>query len=524
MDEQGPGPEQEVGEFLETLDRLGQRRDWKRSEGAQVQTLLRLSELREHMMLMPGGVWEQTIQRVGAAMEWSPARFKMLLALGDVKEIRRAIRYGNEVKREPPRLPEEKVYPTEGLLGSWLRYCEGGEVPLAYHFWSGVAMMAAACRRNVYIDRNTHYIYPNVYIVLVGKQGLRKGQAHDMVVDVIQRTNQVLAEEGNPEFRPEHRRIRVLAKTSSPAHFLEQMKAEDPANLAMGNPPGAMFEPPHYDTESTGILINGELSTLMGKNAVDGPLWIPMLTELYNCGDYVNGTITSGFRRLHNVALTCLFATAPDWMRSTISQDIKKGGFLRRTMFCFRETSGRVVSWPSTSDPIAAEALARDLAFFSGLNSGTEFTLTRAGRVFYDEWYFDNHATVGSTEAMESWYTTKDMHLLKLAMILGLSNGKMTAGVEELEKAMDIFSLEETYMPGCFGEISRHDDDVKKETILSTLSSNGSQMTMTEISQALSKTMGNSKIIRAYIKDLEMEQRVKITYEGPRRGMKIHLV
>ena len=52
---------------------------------------------------------------------------------------------------------------------------EEAEAPRSFFFWSALAAISAVVKNKVYLDRYFYKLYPNVYIFLVAKSGLRKG-------------------------------------------------------------------------------------------------------------------------------------------------------------------------------------------------------------------------------------------------------------------------------------------------------------------------------------------------------------
>ena len=52
---------------------------------------------------------------------------------------------------------------------------EESESPRDYYFWAGLAALSAVSANNIYLDRYFYKLWPNVYVILVGRSGLRKG-------------------------------------------------------------------------------------------------------------------------------------------------------------------------------------------------------------------------------------------------------------------------------------------------------------------------------------------------------------
>ena len=75
-------------------------------------------------------------------------------------------------------------------LGDWLtgylEYTKDTEPPKSFHTWIGLSMIAGALQRKVHTRYGHAVIYPNLYIILVGKSGgARKGTAMKIGKDIL---------------------------------------------------------------------------------------------------------------------------------------------------------------------------------------------------------------------------------------------------------------------------------------------------------------------------------------------------
>src|SRR4249920_3615830 len=62
---------------------------------------------------------------------------------------------------------------------TWLDYLmkvtQESESPRKYYYWSGMSAIAAVVRNQVFLDKCYYKLYPNIYVLLVGRKGIRKG-------------------------------------------------------------------------------------------------------------------------------------------------------------------------------------------------------------------------------------------------------------------------------------------------------------------------------------------------------------
>src|SRR4249920_2360303 len=61
------------------------------------------------------------------------------------------------------------------FIEALLIYTNASESPKKYYYWSGLSAIASVVKSNVYLDKFYYKLFPNIYVLLVGRSGLRKG-------------------------------------------------------------------------------------------------------------------------------------------------------------------------------------------------------------------------------------------------------------------------------------------------------------------------------------------------------------
>src|SRR5712671_4489052 len=49
------------------------------------------------------------------------------------------------------------------------------EAPSKFFYWSGMTALAATVKNNIWLDRHTYILYPNIYTFLIAASGMKKG-------------------------------------------------------------------------------------------------------------------------------------------------------------------------------------------------------------------------------------------------------------------------------------------------------------------------------------------------------------
>jgi len=80
-------------------------------------------------------------------------------------------------------------------LSDWLeyymKYTQRTEPPELYHLWSGLTAISSALRRKCYCNWGAlrGFVYPNLFVSLVGPPGGRKGTAMKIAKSIVQTLN-----------------------------------------------------------------------------------------------------------------------------------------------------------------------------------------------------------------------------------------------------------------------------------------------------------------------------------------------
>src|SRR6476469_10441112 len=60
-------------------------------------------------------------------------------------------------------------------LDEVMRATDEVESPKSFIKWAALSAIAAVVKNNVYLDKHYYKLYPNIYVMLIAKSGMRKG-------------------------------------------------------------------------------------------------------------------------------------------------------------------------------------------------------------------------------------------------------------------------------------------------------------------------------------------------------------
>lgn len=387
----------------------------------------------------------------------SAQRLSQLSTITTPREMRMALRSTGDIPEPRPRAADEAVYPTSGWISDYMDLHSHVEAPYAFHFWCAVAVLAACARRNFYVEWNMYPVYANHYIMLVqpsggGKSVATIGQSEKMV-------RLVNAElQGSHGSDIEFPGVTLHAGAGTPEGFCDRVAIQ----------PGR--------TESTGMIINDELITLFGDKQGSGDRWVSTLTNFYTKEEFEDSYRTQKTRTFRNVAITTLFGTTQDWLRKEFTAASLANGWMARLLYVERGETELVYPFPPPVDPVARRRLAREAAELC-LGDDQELGLTSDAHAWYDHWYREVYKPKGRTlePIMKSWHNRLRTHVVKLALVLALSERPRATQVTlaHLEHAAAILAVEEERLPHAFAGLTAPEQVDQLERFLTIVRAHG---------------------------------------------------
>lgn len=283
------------------------------------------------------------------------------------------------------------------------------EAPPAYFYWSALAAISAVLKNNVVLDKYRYKLHPNIYVMLIGGSGMRKGDPVGMAKKLVSAVDNT----------------RVIAGRGSIQGIISRL-----AN-AYTNKAGTIIK------DSTGFLVAGEFASFI----IQDPAALTILTDLYDShyheGEYAI-SLKSAPEKLNNICITMLAASNEIHFRDAVPKNAVGGGFIARTALVVADKVGKVNSLvnPPTQDFPLADLVSylKDVAKLQG-----NFTWSDRGKKLYDRWYQDFMAM--SSGRNDSTGTLNRIHdqVLKVAMLISVSN-KLDLVLEEndIQEALDV--------------------------------------------------------------------------------------
>lgn len=388
------------------------------------------------------------------------SRVESIFELPSLEDVRTAIQYPGP--REVERVEEgSELYPTTGWIGEYIHYTQGSEIPMAWHFWFGVALIGAALRRNMYIRMGTFRVDPCWYMMLIEETASAKSTAFGIALDVLRRAQEYVKAEGRFD------KETIIASPSGTVEaFLEKLATKEYGFVGKdGRMHGGW-------TESVAVLPVDELVTLLGKSNFNPGAWVQFLTGIweYRGETWVDSKVGAGDRKLYRPGISFWAGSTLSWLKLNVTAEMFDGGFLGRFIFIKRRGDQKEIYRPPDLDPIWANDLARYLAQLQMMNL-TEFKLTGPAHAYLEEWYHSNKVLQREWEGdkFQAYYRRKQSHLMRLVMCMAMADSRGTGTFADCELAVKILSAEEENMGWIFSDLGSHPNKVLCDYILQYL-------------------------------------------------------
>lgn len=334
-------------------------------------------------------------------------------------------------------------------LDAYLEYTENTESPTSYHTWCGLAAIAGALQRKVYLRWGIgQVIYPNLYVVLIGASGrTRKGVALGIAKDLLRQV-------GGVTIAPESssgKQSTILVMKRAGLDFVDPTDSKTKRHCSV-------------------TAFSEELSVFLGQGDI---AYLSSLTDWYDSkDDWEYETVGRGKDSIKGVCLNLVGGTAPDWIQSMIPHEAVGGGFTSRIIFIVEEAKRKIVpEHTMTVREIELQGmLVRDLERINNLKG--EVIMTREAKQLYVDWY------TRETEKAEAGHPAVDdprfsgynerraTHLRKLLLVCSAARGDdLLIQPDDFNRAIRLLESAEKNMYKTFGGFGKSKTSDATETI-----------------------------------------------------------
>ncbi len=371
-------------------------------------------------------------------------------------------------------MPERRV---PHWINGYMTYTEDtNEASLLYLRWSAASAIAAALMRKCYVEWDGRK-YPNMYVVLVGPPGARKGTAMKPAIEMLQRIGIFLA----ANCATKEAVCRTLCKR------LDMVTVE-----GAGKP----------DFHSSLTIFSEELTVFLGYHNAE---LMTFLSNWYDCPEYWSyDTKHQGTDEVRGVFVNLIGATTPKLLASSIPQDTIGSGLASRMIFVYAANKHKTIIVPvkTEKEHRLEEDLTLDLGRIAAMAG--EFHPTEQWIERYSNWYTKQDKEPAFQHTFAEGYTARrQTHMFKLSMILSAARGSdMLLEGQDFQYALCMLEEVEAVMGNVFADFGRNKDVAVLHRMQHTI--------------AAANKISLSELLRFYYQDVDKRTLAEIltTLEG----------
>ena len=320
-------------------------------------------------------------------------------------------------------------------ITSYLQLTDNSEPAELYRKWAAVSIVASCMQRKCWVPwgKVRKPVFPNLYIVLVGPPGARKGEAMGQALHFL--------------YLPELN-IQMATDSTSRANLIRDFSQSFQQHLM---PDGMII--PH----SSMSVISPEFTVFLGRNNVQ---MLDDLTDWYDSekNPWIHKTLKSDAVKIIGPLLNILGATTPDMLKSSVPPEFISGGLAGRIIFLYapRKEKTVVTEFETAEEMELGQVLENDLMDI--ITMGGQWAISPKALAFYEEWY---ESYVEEDECQDprfaAYFTRKPTTLKKLSLILSGSRSEdKVISLHDIEHAFSMLIEAEQRMYYCLQGVGRN--------------------------------------------------------------------
>lgn len=298
-------------------------------------------------------------------------------------------------------------------------YAKENEASPWFHKWGAFAVLSAVVSRKIWFDQNIFKVYPNLYIILVGEPGDKKTTALNIARSMVRQTKTPIAP---PSITKESMTL-----------FMSQDNKESPCNSVV------MVDKMPMEISHLSIFASEIVTMLSAGGNPEG--MINFLTDIYDQEVFEVMTKNKGNDLIVGPYITIFACMTPEQTGQLLKQTIISGGFSRRSIFVFGRGKGQPVPFPTMTKE-QEDAYARCIKHLQLVKKFKgQYSIAPDAKAFFDEWYRRkfNELSKPHSSAMLNWLRTKDVQLLKLAMLIDVAEDmKKVITLDHLHRGLEL--------------------------------------------------------------------------------------
>jgi len=361
------------------------------------------------------------------------------------------------------------------------------EPAVIFHEWCAVSAVASCLQRKCKLNIGLLTFYPNMYIVLVGPSGCRKGTAMRMVGNMLHEIKGVI----------------MSSESTTREALIRNVKRATNTEVEGGR----------VTKDSSITIYSEEFTVFLGYNNFQ---LITDITDWYDGGRGKEGrwtyeTVGRGKEEIIGMWVNLLGATTPEAIQTSLPIEAIGIGLASRIIFVYASKRYKTLPFPilTSEDSLVRDLLQKRLEEMLLMKG--EFSVTEEFVERYSEWYLSHDRENPFNDPRFSGYIgRRASHILKLCMIFCASrSNNMIMDTIDLERAIDLLARTEKNMTKVFSGFGRRPGIDVMNSLMVDLS-NYKEMSFETIMRKYYKEVNNEEMLSIIASLESMKYAIKV--------------
>lgn len=378
----------------------------------------------------------------------------------------------------------------------YFKYIGDTESPIIYHRWCAISMVAALLGRSVSWPFGHGAIYPNMYILLVGNPGARKGTALKPASNALRYIdyNKLAPQRVSPErFIIEMQRLNTI----------DTVDTDSLLDIPVENVTNGQAHEIYVVSEEFGDFIRGNSD------------FINTLTNMWdNLPKYEHPKIHGKSILVHEPTVNIIGATTQQGISLNIPIEIVGQGGLSRFILVHGESTGKKITFPSPPTQANVDTILAHLQRIKNIK-GT-VVMTDDAMAILDAVY---KTYPGLQDHRFQYYNNRRFtHLVKLAIVFAAMDGTTQVEAIHMLQANTLLYATEHRMPKALGQFGKAKYADVENTIVEMLRNAALPVGPRELWKRVSHDFNRYEDMTEVIKKLETTERIMLYKAGGKTG------
>lgn len=378
------------------------------------------------------------------------------------------------------------------LITKYLDYTSFTEVPAFFNRWCAMAGIGALLGRQFYFNHGHFKINPNIYAMLIGSPGTRKGTA-------IKTIKHILTQSGYHKFSGE--------RTSKEKFLLdlagegeEQLESVD--DILDKNLWGPEASSPS-DPREMFIAID-EINDFLGNGNIE---FISMLGNMWDySGAYQNRIKTGKSVTIQDPTISLLGGNTPTGFSLAFPTEVIGQGFFSRLILVYGEPNGKRIAFPKAPPAEETQAIINYFKSIKDTVIGPARLDSGAERLLESIY---NSNTQLEDVRFEAYSNRRFTHLLKLCLIVSASRVSRNVTEADVIYANTILSHTELFMPKALGEFGAARSSGVSHKVIQAIYENHGPMKFKDIWPHVQPDLENMQQLATILQNLVEAQKLQ---------------